>query len=92
MSTNYILKKIDTASFQHHNSYQKQYAKKYKKGKNEIVYFAKEEWRKTGWTIDKIKRNDLAKERNKTRYVDSLRMGKQVRNASMSYNHIHCER
>lgn len=48
MSTNYILKKIDTASFQHHNSYQKQYAKKYKKGNNEIVYFAKEEWRKTG--------------------------------------------
>lgn len=48
MSTNYIFKKIDTASFQHHNSYQKQYAKKYKKGKNEIVYFAKEEWRKTG--------------------------------------------
>lgn len=44
MSTNYILKKIDTASFR----YQKQYAKKYKKGKNEIVYFAKEEWRKTG--------------------------------------------
>lgn len=89
MSTNYILKKIDTASFQHHNSYQKQYAKKYKKGKNEIVYFAKEEWRKTGWTIDKL---NATKERNKTRYVDSLRMGKQVRNASMSYNLIHCER
>lgn len=55
-------KKIDTASFQHHNSYQKQYAKKYKKGKNEIVYFAKEEWRKTGWTIDKIKRNERTKQ------------------------------
>lgn len=62
MSINYILKKIDTASFQHHNSYQKQYAKKYKKGKNEIVYFAKEEWRKTGWTIDKIKRNERTKQ------------------------------
>lgn len=35
---------------------------------------------------------NVTKERNKTRYVDSLRMGKQVRNASMSYNHIHCER
>lgn len=35
---------------------------------------------------------NATKERNKTRYVDSLRMGKQVRNASMSYNHIHCER
>lgn len=56
------LKKIDTASLQHHNSYQKQYAKKYKKGKNEIVYFAKEEWRKTGWTIDKIKRNERTKQ------------------------------
>lgn len=57
------LKKIDTASFQHHNSYQKQYAKKYKqKAKNKIVYFAKEEWRKTGWTIDKIKRNERTKQ------------------------------
>lgn len=30
-----------------------------KKGKNEIVYFAKEEWRKT---IDKIKRNERTKQ------------------------------
>lgn len=90
MSTNYILKKIDTASFQHHNSYQKQYAKKNKKRqKIKLCISPKKNGEKQGELLIKL---NATKERNKTRYVDSLRMGKQVRNASMSYNHIHCER
>lgn len=89
MSTNYILKKIDTASFQHHNSYQKQYAKKYKKAKMKLCISPKKNGEKQGELLIKL---NATKERNKTRYVDSLRMGKQVRNASMSYNLIHCER
>lgn len=48
----------------------------------------KENGEKQGELLIKL---NATKERNKTRYVDSLRMGK-LRNASMSYNLIHCER
>lgn len=59
-----------------------------KKANMKLCISPKKNGEKQGELLIKL---NATKERNKTRYVDSLRI-KQVRNASMSYNHIHCER
>lgn len=67
MSTNYIFKKIDTASFQHHNSYQKQYAKKYKKAKMKLCISPKKNGEKQGELL--IKLNATIWRKNETKRV-----------------------
>lgn len=68
MSTNYILKKIDTASFQHHNSYQKQYAKKNKKRqKIKLCISPKKNGEKQGELL--IKLNATIWRKNETKRV-----------------------